>query len=175
MSLPRLLSTDTVRESGFRLIRRDRVTMRPAEKCDNIALSVNDQGEHLQNVSSQDAHIESSELRAGGVVAAERDSSAVIAHQSNSRADDDCIDLSANAANAIGRCSRCDGQRGKHIRADHRAIRARVNQQFERTPISIACLDLSANDRPHDPVVALKPFTVEAHRCGPVFRSGDTA
>ena len=159
-------------EPTSRLRWLDLVTVLPAEKTHEMMRSVNNEREHIQEVTPQDAHIKRFFVGTGDVFASKGDLVGIFSCQTDAGCDNHHLHHAANASDGFMR-SRCFQLQGfQDVGAENRPVCTRINQKLSGSPSAAASQNLAAHDRSYDAIVTEIPVAVKLHRREPFFPWG---
>ena len=127
------------------------------EQADGVGLPIDDQGEQVEDVATQHAHIEGFRVGESGKLPTEDRFADFIVGEADASLDNDRLDSSSDAAQSIWAV---DGSKMKCIRylgAEDGAVGTCIYEKGGNHPRPISGLKLAPNDGPHHAVIAKIP------------------
>ena len=139
------------------------------EQADGIGSPIDDQSKQVEDVASEDAHVEGFHVDETGKLASEYGFAILIVSEADSRLEHDRVSHSSDAAQSIEAFDRLKMKIIQDIGAEDSAVGTCIDEKASLRPRTIPRQDLDSNDGPDHAVIAKVPFSIDAHRCGTSF------
>src|SRR5882724_9125930 len=104
----------------------NRIGVRRADEADDVLLAVDDDGEEVEDVAAEDAHVEGRNVGEGGILAAEDYLTLILVFQANLRVNHDRLGLPAHSAKLLLSQSGRQTQHFKNTRVQYGSVGSRV-------------------------------------------------
>ena len=144
----------------------DSVGVLAAQDCHDTGSPIEYQRKHVENVSTENAHIKSSSFTAGGERAPKEHEFSVIANHPNDCVHNDRIHRAPDTDNGFNRRRSSQFQRLDDVRTQDGAVGGTVDKKLDGAPGAVRGLDFRAQDRADHAVITLEPLAVKSHRSG---------
>jgi hypothetical protein len=132
--------------------RVDRIAVVATEYGDDARRAIDNEGEHVQNIAAEDAHIEGIGIGAGGELPAKQDLLPIATLHTQLCIHGNRSDNSSHATNVSVGFHRHKLAAIEILGAQYGAIRARINEKFYLAPAVIPSENFASNNRTSAPV-----------------------
>ena len=137
------------------------------EHANRIAGTIDDQGEELQKIPTEDAHVERFRIGETRELAFENDFSSCLLGKADFRLDQNRVHAASHAAQLLGVANELEGKRFENVSAKYGTVGTGVDQKWNLEPCSVILQDFALNDGTNDAVIAKMPASANEHRCDP--------